>query len=402
MALVVGVISLALEYRDWRALVAKERARIEAQVILQYQKRDERGERVVLKLRHALGWSFYTTSKESLQDLTFRYVRLTILPSKVSFIDYLRGFYAPSFGMALLPERDYKESLRAFIDNQHTTPLAGNLYRTLFLADPLAKPLREGAVGLGISHLLAISGFHLGVLSALLGALCLPLYRYFQARFFPYRNAYYDLGALTLLLASFYLVILGDSPSFVRALAMALWGYFLLHRGVAILSFSSLLAVGVGVVALFPRLVFSVGFFLSMMGVFLIFLHLHHTKAWNRWLNFFTLNLALYILMLIPVHSFFPPFSPFQLLSVPLTILFTLFYPLALGAHTLGLGGIGEGWILQALLVEYPRIELHASAPWAIAYGVLALLAVRYKVAYGALVLLSSVFFLQGIYLFLR
>lgn len=400
-ALLVGLLSWGFEYHAFKKLREEPKNRLQAQVLLQYTKKDEKGERIVLKLRTQEGVQFYTTTKEPLQDLTFRYVSLTILPQKITFLDYLKGFYAPSYWIILRPERDFREPLRAWIEGQHKEALAGSLYRTLFLADPLEKSLREGASRLGISHLLAISGFHLGVLSGVLWGIFWFPYRFLQRRFFPYRNAFYDLGALTLLCMFGYLLLLGGSPSFLRALAMGVWGYFLLHRGVKILSFSSLLAVGIMLVALFPRLLFSVGFFLSMMGVFLIFLHLRHTAHLKGWVNFILLNLCLYFWMLIPVHSIFETFSPYQLFSPLLTMLFTLFYPLALFLHLVGGGGMGDDWVLFGLLGGYESISVRATWPWMAGYGILALLAMRYLWAYVGFGALCMSFFFYAIYLFL-
>ncbi len=402
LALCVGIFTLFLEYRDFLALKQENKARIRAEVVLQYPKSDERGVRTVLKLKTARGVSFYTTSREPLRDLLFRTLLVRIDTSKLTFYRYLKGgFYAYATDMILLKERDKRMYIRNLIDAQHNCALAGSFYRTLFLADSLAKPLRDGAAKLGISHLLAISGFHLGVLSLVLWGIFYPIYRAFHRRFFPYRNAYFDLGAIVLLILAGYLVILGESPSFLRAFAMALWGYFLLHRGVRILSFSSLALVGIALIALFPRLVFSIGFFLSMMGVFLIFLHIHHTRHWRAIPNFFALNIALYFYMLIPAHLFFDTFALEQLFSPFLTMLFTLFYPLSLVLHFLGLGFLGDSYILAGILGEYQSVKLNASYFWAIPYFILALLSVQSARAYWLLGAWSLLFFLSGVYLFL-
>lgn len=398
----VGSFTLFLEYRDFLTLKQEGNARVRAEVMLQYLKSDERGVRTVLKLKTAQGASFYTTSREPLRDLVFRTLLVRIDTSKLTFYRYLKGgFYAYAIDMILLKERDKRTYIRNLIAMQHNSLLAGSFYRTLFLADPLQKPLRDGAARLGIAHLLAISGFHLGVLWLVLWGIFYPFYGVLHRRHFPYRNAYFDLGGIVLLVLAGYLVILGESPSFLRAFAMALWGYFLLHRGVKILSFSSLAFTGISLIAIFPRLIFSIGFFLSMMGVFLIFLHIQHTRKWRTIPNFFALNIALYFYMLIPAHLFFDPFSLEQLFSPLLTILFVLFYPLSLVLHLLGFGFVGDSYILAGILGEYQSVKLEASYFWAIPYFLLALLSVRYALAYWLLGTWSLLFFLSGVYLFL-
>lgn len=401
VVLFVLVVSLAFEYRGFLALKKNPTANITAQVLLQYQKSDENGTRTVLKLKSSDGFSLYVTTKERLRDLQFRYVRVRIVTKNIVFSDYLTSFYAPMLWLSLIRERDYRGGVREFLDSQHDSSLAGNLYRTLYLADPLDKSLREGAMALGISHIIAISGFHLGVLGAMLWGIAWIPYRYFQRRFFPYRNLYYDLGALTLVFAALYLVVLDFSASFLRAFAMATWSYFLLHRGISVLSFNTLFSTGIVLVALSPRLLFSIGFFLSMMGVFLIFLYLHHVKNLNKYLSAIFLNINLYFCMLIPAHAIFSPFSPLQLLSIPLSIIFVAFYPLSLLLHALGLGGAIDSLLLPLLLGDYRIVSLHAPYwLWGV-YGLLAIFAIRFRTFYIALNMLSVGFFLYGIYLFL-
>ena len=117
---------------------------------------------------------------------------------------------------------------------------SSSLFKALFFAGPLDKPLRNQLSALGINHLLAISGFHLGVLGFILFFIVSSLYRPIQGRFFPYRNAHRDVSVLVLVVLFAYLYFLDFVPSLLRAFAMSVFAYILYDRGMKILSFSIL------------------------------------------------------------------------------------------------------------------------------------------------------------------
>ena len=83
---------------------------------------------------------------------------------------------------------------------------------------PISKELREDITKWGIAHLVAISGFHLGILSAILFFLLKPIYTFFQDRYFPYRNRTDDLAFIVFLLLGSYAYFIDMTPSVVRAL----------------------------------------------------------------------------------------------------------------------------------------------------------------------------------------
>lgn len=165
---------------------------------------------------------------------------MRVITDKLSFLDFLQGFYAPSFNIILLPQRDVKAPLRDFILKQHKALLMGEYYLSLFLADGLPLKWRELAQSYGIAHIFAISGFHTGILSALgffiIGLLYKPLHR----RFFPFRNFFFDVGFIVLIFLIGYYFLLMQSPSYLRAIAMSALVFFLAYKGLSVLRLETL------------------------------------------------------------------------------------------------------------------------------------------------------------------
>lgn len=325
----------------------------EAMVLNQYTKNGTKGIYTVLKLQMSNGIVFYTTTKEQLKDIKYKTLRLTLITTKLQFMDYLRGFYAFSIYMELLPTRHgLKESLREFISNQHSNVEIAHVYQTLFLADTLPHAWRKNINAMGIAHLFAISGFHYGIISAFVVVLLYVPYTFMHKRFFPYRNAFYDIGLCTLMVGWLYLLLLENSPSFLRAFGMALWAYYLALCGTRIFSLLSLwLFIGI-LLAGFPTLVFSVALWLSVAGVFYILLFMHYYSLTSM-RDVLSMNMGIYLFMLPLVHFLFEPFSVYSLFSIPLTILFIFFYPLAMLFHIFGIG-----WFLDDVLVWFVGLDL--------------------------------------------
>lgn len=311
----------------------------------------------VLKLQSPEGLSFYTTSKEDLKPLKGYTVEIRLYTKSVDFLSYMRGFYAHSTILSLYPAKQKRYELMYELESLHDDAIAP-LFSALFFAGPLPKPIRERLSALGINHLLAISGFHVGVLSFVLFFIIKTLYRPIQGKYFPYRHGNRESVALVLTLLFFYLYFLDFTPSLTRAFAMSVFAYLLYDRGVKILSFSSLFLVVSFLIALWPALLFSLGFWFSVAGVFFIFLFLHHMQGLKVWQSFLLLHLWVYAAMLPFVHYFYGAFSLHQLLSPLLTMLFILFYPLELFLHLIG-QGTRLDFVLHYLLgLEITVIEL--------------------------------------------
>jgi len=126
----------------------------------------------------------------------------------------------------------------------------------------------------------------------------------------------------------------------LRAFAMLLIGFVLYDRGIVIISMQTLFVSVVLLLALFPKLFFALGFWLSVGGVFYIFLFLIHFKELSYWWQFFLLPVWIYLMMLPYSLGVFGNFSLHHPLSILWTSLFVIFYPLSLVLHILGVGSL--------------------------------------------------------------
>ncbi|WP_164864194.1 ComEC/Rec2 family competence protein [Helicobacter pylori] len=395
-------INLYLEYLNYQKLDFLKPTSLNAQILLQYPKTKDQKTYFVLKLQ-SKGMIFYTTIKEPLKNLQYRHAQFFGRIKSCSFLESLRSCFFQTYSFSLTRKQDFKSHARHFIDSVHSNALVGNLYRALFIGDSLNKDLRDRANALGINHLLAISGFHLGILSASVYFLFSLFYIPLQKRYFPYRNAFYDIGVLVWVFLLGYLLLLDFLPSFFRAFLMGLLGFLACFFGVRILSFKLLILACCIAIALLPKLLFSVGFLLSVCGVWYIFLFLKHTQIFFKNSSFLmrsfqaiALSALVFLNMLIIAHAFFPMFSPYQLFSIPLGLIFIVFFPLSLFLHAVGLGSLLDHLLNMPLTI--PTISI-PSPLWLLgAHLFLTILSARFFKVYLSMNVLSAGFFLYCCY----
>ncbi|WRB11683.1 ComEC/Rec2 family competence protein [Helicobacter pylori] len=395
-------INLYLEYLNYQKLDFSKPTSLNAQILLQYPKTKDQKTYFVLKLQ-SKGMIFYSTIKEPLKNLQYRHAQFFGRIKSCSFLESLKSCFFQTYSFSLTRKQDFKSHLRHFIDNAHSSALAGNLYRALFIGDSLNKDLRDRANALGINHLLAISGFHLGILSVSVYFLFSLFYTPLQKRYFPYRNAFYDIGVLVWVFLLGYLLLLDFLPSFFRAFLMGLLGFLACFFGVRLLSFKLLILACCIAIALLPKLLFSVGFLLSVCGVWYIFLFLKHTEIFFKTSSFLmrsfqaiSLSALVFLDMLIIAHAFFPMFSPYQLFSIPLGLIFIVFFPLSLLLHAVGLGSLLDRILNMPLAI--PTISV-SSPLWLLgAHLFLTILSARFFKVYLSMNVLSAGFFLYCCY----
>ncbi len=395
-------LNLYLEYLNYQKLDFSKPTSLNAQILLQYPKTKDQKTYFVLKLQ-SKGMIFYSTIKEPLKNLQYRHAQFFGRIKSCSFLESLKSCFFQTYSFSLTRKQDFKSHVRHFIDSAHSSALVGNLYRALFIGDGLNKDLRDKANALGINHLLAISGFHLGILSASVYFLFSLFYTPLQKRYFPYRNAFYDIGVLVWVFLLGYLLLLDFLPSFFRAFLMGLLGFLACFFGVRLLSFKLLILACCIAIALLPKLLFSVGFLLSVCGVWYIFLFLKHTQAFFKTSSFLmrsfqaiSLSALVFLNMLIIVHAFFPMFSPYQLFSIPLGLIFIVFFPLSLLLHAVGLGSLLDPILNMPLTI--PTISI-SSPLWLLgAHLFLTILSVRFFKVYLSMNVLSAGFFLYCCY----
>ncbi len=395
-------INLYLEYLNYQKLDFSKPTSLNAQILLQYPKTKDQKTYFVLKLQ-SKGMIFYTTIKEPLKNLQYRHAQFFGKIKSCSFLESLKSCFFQTYSFSLTRKQDFKSHLRHFIDSAHSNALVGNLYRALFIGDSLNKDLRDRANVLGINHLLAISGFHLGILSASVYFLFSLFYTPLQKRYFPYRNAFYDIGVLVWVFLLGYLLLLDFLSSFFRAFLMGLLGFLACFFGVRILSFKLLVLACCIAIALLPKLLFSVGFLLSVCGVWYIFLFLKHTQIFfkdssflKRFFQAIALSVLVFLNMLIIAHAFFPMFSPYQLFSIPLGLIFIVFFPLSLFLHAVGLGSLLDHFLSMPLTI--PTISV-PSPLWLLGVHLfLTIISARFFKVYLSMNVLSAGFFLYCCY----
>ncbi len=395
-------LNLYLEYLNYQKLDFSKPTSLNAQILLQYPKTKDQKTYFVLKLQ-SKGMIFYSTIKEPLKNLQYRYAQFFGKIKSCSFLESLKSCFFQTYSFSLTRKQDFKSHVRHFIDSAHSSVLVGNLYRALFIGDSLNKDLRDRANALGINHLLAISGFHLGILSVSVYFLFSLFYTPLQKRYFPYRNAFYDIGVLVWVFLLGYLLLLDFLPSFFRAFLMGLLGFLACFFGVRLLSFKLLILACCIAIALLPKLLFSVGFLLSVCGVWYIFLFLKHTQAFFKTSSFLMrsfqvigLSVLVFLNMLIIAHAFFPMFSLYQLFSIPLGLIFIVFFPLSLILHAVGLGSLLDSILNMPLTI--PTISIF-SPLWLLGVHLfLTILSVRFFKVYLSMNVLSVGFFLYCCY----
>lgn len=291
-----------------------------------------------------------------------------------------------------------KNNINNFIYSQHINDDISSLYSALFLAINVNEQIRQLCSNFGISHLVAISGFHLGVISFVLYFLISLLYSPIHQKYFPYRNKRFDLLIVISIILFSYLLFVDLVPSLLRSFVMFIFGLFLLRNNIKILSFETLLIIVLIIIALFPKLLFSISLWFSVAGVFYIYLFLHYFKNLNKYFQFILFNFWIYFAMNPIVHYFFGTTSLEQLYSPIITLIFTLFYPLAAALHILNIGNLLDSLLELLLSYEVQTKEVFTPLWLFISYIIISLFSIFSKKAF---VVLNILFLLFGLYLFI-
>ncbi|WP_169779505.1 ComEC/Rec2 family competence protein [Campylobacter curvus] len=382
-------LNLAVYYAKFQNFMDKGEQELVAKVELDYVKTNEKGKKYRILRLDTGEFKFYTVAAKSDEFRVGDRISLVVQNIDVSFKDYLSGmFYMRSSEREILNESTsepdalpLRDKILNFIQNQHENAKISQLYSALFLATAVSGELRDDVAHWGVAHLVAISGYHLGVIVSALFLLAAPLYMVLCARFFPFRSYKFDISLLAFGVLAFYFYLIGFVPSFLRAFAMSVFGFYMLCCGIKILSFPTLFIVICFCVAMFPSLALNVGFYFSCAGVFYIFLYLHYFKdKFSLLTHSLLLNLYVFFAMEVIVLYFFPLISLQQFGVIPLSYVFTLFYPLSALLHALNLGSIFDEWLVKFLNFRLASTQLHIPLALFLSYNLISLLAVRFKI----------------------
>ncbi len=392
------LVSLFLEYRNFSEFTRFDSALVEATVLKQYTKSKNNRTYQVLKLKSEDGVTFYTTAKKSLQDVKDKKLELEIWPKDLNFQGYLTTFYANSKIININENTSAKQKLDSYIFSAHENKNVANVYQALYTNAPVEEDIQNKFSNLGVSHIVAISGFHLAILSALLYFLLKPIYKYAQNRLFPYRNSKIDLFIIVASVLLAYMFFLDSPPSLVRSFGMFVVGFALYDRGIEIFSMQTLLVTILLLLAFFPRLAFSLGFWLSAGGVFYIFLFLLHFKNLNLFWQIIGISVLVYLFML-PVSLFiFQNFSIYHPFSIILAILFTPFYPISILLHMIGFGNVFDAFLEWLLVLGEDGTKVALNLYIFLLHVALSLAAIWSRNGMWVLTLFSGSIFIYAIY----
>jgi len=390
--------SLLIEFQKYKNLTKFDSYIIEAQVLSQYTKTKNSKTFQVLKLKSENGSTIYTSANKSLEDIKGKKISLEIWAGEKSFYEYLVSFYAYSKIIYIHNNITLKQKLNSHLSSSHKNEDITSIYQALYTASPLKYHLYSTFSALGVSHLLAISGFHLGVLSALLFFLIKYPYKSLQNKFFPYRSQKLDSFIIISIVLFTYLIFLDSPPSLVRAFGMLIIGFFLYDRGIKIISMQTLFLTVVLLLSFFPRLSFALGFWLSVAGVFYIFLFLIYFKYLSKFWQFILVPFWVYILMLPYSLAIFQSFSIYHPLSIIWTSLFTIFYPLSILLHILSIGDIFDNLLESFIRMGNEVISVPLSYTSLFVHISLSLLSVYKKGFIWILLLYSLSIFIYAVY----
>lgn len=390
-------IRLFFLYSEYEEFKEKPFYFTEVTVIKAYTKVKNSSSYTVLKLYSSdLNLNFFTTTFLNSTKIHQK-LRMKLFPSnKMKFSEYLgTSFINSKVNEIFLEEKSSKVELLNFINHQHENKMISDFYNAIFFADPLEKNLRNQVSKLGISHLIALSGFHLAILSGLLFFLIRPLYRFFQQRYFPYRFDLLDVGFMVLVILAGYVLFVDAPASLIRSYMMILTTWILLLLGVELLTLSFLSTITLILLIIFPHFLLSLAFWFSVMGVFYIFLLLHYFSHVNKLMMTLIISFGIFLLMLPVVHMVFSMTTPLQLFSPFLSLAFSFFYPLSMGLHLLGIGELFDGLLVQLFTIESSESQILVSPFLGIVYLLLSLGAFYSKVLFYLLAFVSLGFSLK-------
>ncbi|MCT7563409.1 ComEC/Rec2 family competence protein [Aliarcobacter butzleri] len=388
------LINILLEYGKYLEFIDEEVFETKVEVLNIYQKDDFD----ILKLKSS-NFEFFTNMPKNEEIKRFDLLNILIVSRNIDFIDYLKGFYTKTIYFdELQKEQTFKDKIIKNIENNHQDEKIIELFNALFLAVPVSKELRDVITAYGIAHVVALSGFHLVVLSFVIYWILYFPYKFFQDRYFPYRNRKLDILLITTAILFYYLILTDIVPSLLRAFVMFCLGIYLLRSNIKILSYMTLFYTFLIVIAFYPKYIFSIGFWFSIFAVFYIYLFIQYFKNYNKWLLFIFFNIWMFLIFNPIVHYYFPQTSYEQFFSIPITIFFNFFYPAEIFAHIFGFSNYFDEYLKIFIEHKIYVYEVFTPLYFYILYLFVSFLSIWSKKAFIMLNILMIGF---NIYLFL-
>ncbi|MGE4383585.1 MAG: ComEC/Rec2 family competence protein [Arcobacter sp.] len=391
----IFLLNLSIEYSKYLDLIEEEIFETQVEVLNIYQKDDFD----ILKLK-ASNFDFFTSFPKDEKIDKFQTLNIVFISKDISFLEYLKGFYTKTVYFDFLEkEKKFKGKIIKKINSNHQDKMISELFQALFLALPISKELRDICTNYGIAHVIALSGFHIVVLSFCIYWIVYFPYSFFHQKFFPYRNKRFDILIFTLIFLLYYLILTDIVPSLLRAFVMFCLGIYLLRSNIKIFSYMTLFYTFLIVIAFFPKYIFSLGFWFSIIAVFYIYLFMQYFRNLNKYFQLFFFNLWMFLIFNPIVHLFFPQTTIEQFLSIIITIAFTLFYPFEIVAHTFDFAIYFDEYIKNFLEYKFFVYEVKTPLYFFIVYLIFSFLSIFYKKAFYILNLLMILF---NLFLYLR
>ena len=339
--LFVFMINILFNYLSYKELKKEYIFETKAEVLNIYPK--EKFD--VIKLKGD-GFEFFASfsKDENIKKLDF--LNVVFDTRNITFYTYLKGF----FTKILYFERgeknnSVKEKIIKNIEENHDDFMIRELFNALFLAIPVTSELRNIITAYGIAHVVALSGFHIVVLSFVIYWILYFPYSFLQNRYFPYRNRRFDILLITMAILFYYLLLTDIVPSLLRAFVLFSLGLYLLRSNIKVISYLTLFYTFLIVIALFPQYIFNIGFWFSIFAVFYIYLFIQYFKNGNKILLYVFFNIWMFLIFNPIVHFFFAQTAIEQFYSIPITIFFTIFYPLEIVAHIFNISSYFDDYL---------------------------------------------------------
>ena len=348
LLILIFLINLSIEYSKYLDFIDEEIYETKVEVLNIYEKPTNN----ILRLK-AQDFDFFANIDKSEEIKKSDMLNMAIISLNISFWDYLKGFYTTIIYFDKIEKTPkFIDKIIEKINSNHEDEMIKELFQTLFLGTTISKELRDICTNYGISHVIALSGFHLAVLSFTIYWVLYFPYSFFHQRYFSYRNKKYDLILISLVFLFYYLILTDIIPSLLRAFVMLVLTIYFLRSNIKIVSYVNLFYTFLIVVALFPKFLFSLGFWFSIIAVFYIFLFIQYFKNLNKYFQIIFFNVWMFLVFNPIVHYYFPQTTYEQFLSIIINILFAIFYVFEIIAHIFGFAIYFDGFIKDFLSYE--------------------------------------------------
>lgn len=392
----IFLLSIFYEYSKYQELTNDEVFASSATILNRYEKSNY----YIYKLKIDTYNTFYTRLNKEHYYEKFQKVNILFISKYIDFYDYLKGFFTKTLFIEKIESKSF--NLRFYLSNKidlaHDNNKIKELFNALFLALPLSKDLREFCANFGISHLIAISGFHLGLFSIIIYFIINLFYTYIHQKYFNHRNKKFDILIVSSFILLLYLILIDIVPSFLRSFIMFILAILFLRSNIKVLSFSTLFITFLLIIALFPSYIFSLSLWFSIVGVFYIFLFLHYFKNLPKIYMILIFNFWIFLAVNPIVHYVFYQTSHLQLFSPIITLIFTIFYPLELFLHLFGISYILDDFLKMFLDINYVTYSVQTPLLFLVIYlSFSAFAVVKKEFFYGVNILL--VFFNFYVYM---